>query len=153
VTAPAPPPAFLVVEDGREYIDRFTRLLGASFRFARAGSAAEATAALAVGGVAGVLLDLDFRRTPGEALIDEAGRAGLPPHERRRVAAVQGILIARALRRCAPAIPMLLFADLGDAEQIAFLEGELAPLRVVASSVGLNEIGGLLARIATGGAP
>jgi hypothetical protein len=148
---------FLVVEDGREYTDRFERLLGQQgrFRFVRAGSAAEALAGAAAGGVAGLLLDLDFRRTPPHQLIDDGGN-GAAAHadsERRRLAAVQGILILRALRRAAVTLPALLFADLDDdGGQVGYLEGELSPLRVVPSSVGLQEIGGLLDRIAAAGA-
>jgi len=151
------PPAFLVVEDGREYTDRFERLLGQQgqrFRFVRAGSAAEALAAAAAGGLAGVLLDLDFRRTPPHQLIDDGGN-GAAAHadsERRRLAAVQGILILRALRRAAVSLPALLFADLDDDGQVGYLEGELSPLRVVPSSVGLQEIAGLLDRLAAAGA-
>jgi len=143
VTSPA---AFLVVEDGREYIDRFDRLLGGRFRFVRAGSAAEALVAAAEGGVAGLLLDLDFRRTPPDQLVDDAGKnaASHTDSERRRLAAVQGILILRALRRAVVSLPALLFADLDDAGQVVYLEGELSPLRVVPSSVGLQEIAGLL---------
>ncbi|HEY2902628.1 MAG TPA: hypothetical protein VGL59_18730 [Polyangia bacterium] len=142
---------FLVVEDGREYTERFARLLGTRFRFIRAASASEA-AALAGGGAVGLLLDLDFRRTPVDQLVDDDGQiAGTrPDSERRRLAAVQGILILRALRRNSVTLPALLFADLDDAEQIAFLQGDLGPLRVVASSVGLQEIALLLDRLAAG---
>ncbi|HEX3695244.1 MAG TPA: hypothetical protein VH374_07635 [Polyangia bacterium] len=142
---------FLVVEDGREYTERFARLLGARFRFTRAGSAEEA-AALACGGAVGLLLDLDFGRTAPDQLIDDNGRAAgaHPDGERRRLAAVQGILILRALRRAGVTLPALLFADLDDAEQIAFLQSDLHPLRVVASSAGLQEIARLLDRLAAG---
>ena len=70
-------PCFVVCEDGQEYTDRFTRMLGGSFRFVRAGCFAEAKTALAAGPVAALLLDLDFRRTPPDQLVDEAGRPGL----------------------------------------------------------------------------
>ncbi len=146
----APAATFLVIEDGREYIDRFTRLLGADFRFRflRAGHAAEARALLAADAVAGLLLDLDFRRTPVQHLVDDDGHCGLSDHDRPRVAGVQGILIARALRRAGVTLPALLFADLEDPEQISFLQTDLAPLRVVPSSVGLQEIARLLGGMA-----
>ncbi|MEA2699598.1 MAG: hypothetical protein QOI66_3869 [Myxococcales bacterium] len=150
------PPVFLVVEDGREYTDRFERLLGQQgrFRFVRAGCAAEALAGAAAGGVAGVLLDLDFRRTPPDQLIDDGGKSAVADadSERRRLAAVQGILILRALRRAAVTLPALLFADLDDGGQVGYLEGELSPLQVVPSSVGLQEIAVLLERIAAAAA-
>jgi hypothetical protein len=154
VTAPA---TFLICEDGQEYLDRFSRLLGAAFHFQRATSFAEALAAVsgpgapgAVAAVSGLLLDLDFRRTPPAALIDDAGQSATarPDSERRPLVAMQGILILRALRRAGVTLPALLFADLEDADQIAFLQTDLAPLQVIPSSVGLQEIGRKLARLA-----
>lgn len=146
------PATFLVVEDGREYTERFERLLGADLRFTRAGSAGEALAAVAAGGLAGVLLDLDFRRTPPDQLIDDAGEraAAHPDSERRRLASVQGILILRVLRRSAVTLPALLFADLDDPDQTSFLQRDLGPLRVVPSSVGLLEIARMLGQLAAG---
>jgi hypothetical protein len=145
----APLPVFAVCEDGHEYHDRFTRLLGGRFQFARAGSYAEA-AALA-GTAVGLLLDLDFRRTPAAALIDEQGEVSPAPveSERRRLSATQGILILRALRHSGVTLPALLFADLDDREQVAYLQRELAPLRVIAADVGLSEIARALDDIAT----
>ena len=147
-------PVFVVCEDGDEYIDRFVRLLGARFQFVQAGSYEEARSAIAAG-AAGLLLDLDFRRTPAGALIDEEGEiaAERVDTERRRLAAVQGVLILRALRAAGVGIPALLFADLDDPAQATYLEGNLAPLQVVPSTVGLNEIGAALDRIAVGSAP
>ena len=71
-------PLWIVCEDGTEYLERFSRFLGDEFRFAPARDGetllAEAQAA------AGVILDLDFRLTPPERLVDERGeaRAGRP---------------------------------------------------------------------------
>ena len=128
---------FLVCEDGSEYTDRFKRFLGAQFRFSRAGHFAEALA-LSVGADA-LLLDLDFRRTPRELLVDERGAP-----DRRGAAEVQGILILRALRSRGVALPAVLFADLDDAAHAARLERELAPLRIVPGSAGLPWIAQLL---------
>jgi len=147
-------PLFVVCEDGTEYVDRFQRLLGLRFRFVRAGSFAEATAALARDAV-GLLLDLDFRRSPAGVLVDESGGADATrvDSERRHVSAVQGVLILRALRRQGVKLPVLLFADFDDADQTAYLEAELAPLRVVRSSVGLHDISSALDQIAAGSKP
>jgi hypothetical protein len=143
-------PRFVICEDGREYTDRFTRTLGGTFRFERAGCFAEARAALAGGVAAGLLLDLDFRRTPPEQLVDEAGqvRAGLGAGERQRLAAVQGLLVLRALRAQGLTTPTLLFADLDDAGQVAHLESTLAPFQVLSSSVGLDAIARRLGQLA-----
>jgi hypothetical protein len=147
--AHASPSTFVVCEDGHEYSQRFVRLLGSSFQFVRAGDLAQALVATR-GPVAGLLLDLDFRRTPIDALVDEAGAVApaRPASEAHRLAAVQGILILRALRAAGVTLPALLFADLDDQAQVQFLESSLAPLQVVPSSAGLAQIARALAELA-----
>jgi hypothetical protein len=134
----------VVCEDGTEYVDRFRRFLGDALEFTRAGDLDAALAACA--GADGLLLDLDFRRTPPERLVDEAGASSpsLDAGTRRRLAQSQGILILRALRARGVALPAILFADLDDAEQARFLERSLAPLVVAPSSTGLREIAALV---------
>lgn len=145
-------PLFLVCEDGDEYTQRFEKFLGARFRFQRVPDGRSAQQALQVGEVAGLLLDLDFRRTPPELLLCEAG---VPPHapspdERARWSASQGILVLQYLRGQGHRVPALLFADLDDREQIAFLEGNLAPLSIVSSREGLAQIAARLQALAEG---
>jgi hypothetical protein len=147
-------PTFVVCEDGAEYIERFRRFLGDAFAFVPAQDLGAAALALEAGGVDGVLLDLDFRRTPPDRLVDERGHplAGAHVHvdegTRRRLVESQGIFILRALRARGVALPAVLFADLADAEQARFLESTLAPLVVASSRTGLRELGALLARLA-----
>lgn len=143
-------PLFVVIEDGNEYTDRFTRFLGSRYRFLRADSLATAkTAAQAHEHLAGLLLDLDFRRTPTQALVDEAGRSSesLTPAERQRLCPVQGILILRALRAAGVRVPALLFADLDDPGQLAFLQASLAPLEILGAQIGMPEIAARLERM------
>jgi hypothetical protein len=145
----ADPPRFVVCEDGQEYTERFARLLGGSFRFERATHFAEAqTQATSGANVAGLLLDLDFRRVPSELLIDESGAGSgelvWPEETRRRLAEVQGILILRALRAGGVKLPALLFADIDDRNQVRFLERTHAPLTVVSSATALPDIARLL---------
>jgi hypothetical protein len=137
-------PRFVVCEDGSEYVERFRRFLGDAFDFLPAQDWAEARAAAA--GAAGVLLDLDFRRTPPERLVDERGPAPTPldAGTRARLAETQGILILRQLRVAGVACPAILFADFDDAEQRGFLETTLAPLTIAGSRLGLAEIATLL---------
>jgi hypothetical protein len=66
-------PRFVVCEDGGEYLDRFRRFLGESFDLVPAHDCSEASTALP--GADGLLLDLDFRRTPPARLVDERGPA------------------------------------------------------------------------------
>ena len=132
---------FLVCEDGSEYTERFRRFLGAEFEFVRAGSFAQALPLLK--DAAGLLLDLDFRRTDPSLLVDESGAAAP-----RSAAEIQGILILRALRSRGVKLPALLFADLDDAARIERLQRELAPLSVIPSGEGLPELARRLRAIA-----
>jgi hypothetical protein len=134
----------LVCEDGTEYLDRFQRFLGEAFEFLAAPDFAAALAAAP--GADGLLLDLDFRRTPPERLVDEQGPApaGLDAGSRRRLAETQGILILRQLRARGVMLPALLFADVDDAEQARFLERTLAPLTLASSRAGIVEVAALM---------
>jgi hypothetical protein len=139
-------PCFVVCEDGREYLDRFTRFLGDDFAFVPAPDFEAARAAAA--GADGLLLDLDFRRTPPGKLVDERGP--VPAHvdmdadRRRRLAETQGILILRQLRAAGVTLPAVLFADVDDGERARFLERTLAPLAIGSSHLGIREIEALL---------
>ena len=138
------PPRFVVCEDGSEYLERFTRFLGDDFEFIPARDFEGARAATA--GADGLLLDLDFRRTPPERLIDEQGRsaAAVDAGTRARLAETQGILILRRLRAEGIATPAVLFADLDDGARAAFLQRTLAPLTLAPSRLGLRELAALL---------
>lgn len=144
-------PLFLVCEDGHEYSERFARFLGQRFRFERAATWREVDAALAREEPRALLLDLDFRRVPADGLLGESGPPGAPPtpEQRARWSATQGILLVRYLRGRGVALPALLFADLDDAGQVAFLEATLAPLTVVSSRVGMGQIAERLAEVAS----
>jgi hypothetical protein len=149
-------PLFVVCEDGHEYTERFDRFLGSTFRFVRAGDGLEACAAVAAPAVAGLLLDLDFRRTPVDRLFDEHGPPAAPapappePNALRARAQNQGILILRHLRARGVTLPVLLFADLDDPGRAHHLEALLAPLEVVTSREGLGAIAARLRRLARG---
>ncbi len=142
--AGAPRRVFVVCEDGSEYIDRFRRFLGQSFDFVPAADFASARDSLA--GTDGLLLDLDFRRTPPDRLIDEQGRSAalIDAGTRARLAETQGILILRRLRAEGVGTPAVLFADLDDAAQAEFLQRTLAPLTLAPSRLGLGELAALL---------
>jgi hypothetical protein len=144
-------PLFVVCEDGDEYTQRFKRFLGAKFRFQRAPDGRSAEIALQAGAV-GLLLDLDFRRTPADQLL---GENGVPSHaptpdQRIRWSASQGILILQYLRGQGIGTPALLFADMDDREQIAFLQNSLAPMAIVSSREGLAQIAARLQTLAEG---
>jgi hypothetical protein len=142
-------PRFVVCEDGSEYMQRFTRFLGEDFAFVPAGDFAAARDA--AGGADGLLLDLDFRRTPRDRLVDERGPVppDLDKDTRRRLAEMQGILILRQLRTAGIGLPAILFADLDDEDRVRYLEQTLAPLKVASSHLGIRDIGALLHTVLT----
>ncbi len=135
---------FVVCEDGAEYLERFRRFLGDAFDFLPAHDFSEALAAAA--DAHALLLDLDFRRTPADRLVDEQGPAPAPldAGTRARLAETQGILILRRLRAAGVVLPAVLFADLDDAGQRDFLTRTLAPFTVAGSRLGIAEIAALL---------
>lgn len=133
-------PRWIVCEDGREYLLRCERFLGGEFDFVPAGCLAEVEAALSntKDPISGLLLDLDFKRTPLESLVDETGRSnGATPQTQRQLAEVQGILILKSLRSRQVSIPAILCADLDDVSQAEFLCSTLAPLAISPSSDGV----------------
>jgi hypothetical protein len=133
-------PAFIVCEDGTEYLDRFQRFLGDAFTLIPARDFAAARDAAP--GARGLLLDLDFRRTPPERLVDERGPAPRPldAGTRARLSEQQGILILRQLRAGGIGLPAILFADIDDPGQARFLTTSLAPLAIAGSRLGIPEI-------------
>jgi hypothetical protein len=135
---------FIVCEDGNEYLERFRRFLGDEFDFVAAHDYAQACDV--IDGATGLLMDLDFRRTPVDRLIDERGAVGNVADDgtRRRLVETQGILILRQLRATGVALPAILFADLDDSARERFLERTLAPLTVAGSQLGLRDIAALM---------
>jgi hypothetical protein len=137
-------PRWIVCEDGDEYLSRFRRFLGTEFDFVAASHFDDVLRN--VTGAAGVILDLDFRRSQPAQLVDESGAssADVPAGERQRLAEVQGILILRALRRRGVSLPALLCADLDDPTRAKRLEDELRPLTIVPGSESVTRIGARL---------
>jgi hypothetical protein len=91
----------LVIEDGCEYVDAFTRLAPASrdVELLAAPDAAAARRLLAERRVDGVFLDVDFSRTPAERLLPGGARD-------------QGFRIASALAPLfAPGVPIVIAHD------------------------------------------
>jgi hypothetical protein len=145
VDIPTPPRLrFVVCEDGAEYLERFRRFLGDSFDFFPAHDFSEAQAAATDADA--LLLDLDFRRTPADRLVDEQGPAPAPldAGTRARLAETQGILILRRLRAAGVALPAILFADVDDAGRRDFLTRTLAPLTIAGSRLGIAELATVL---------
>lgn len=126
----APKPLWIVAEDGTEYTERFARFLSGEFAFARGADFASVRALCERGGAAGLVLDLDFRRTPRALLVGD-GDARVE---------LQGIFILRALRERGVRLPAVLCADVDEAERRAALEKQLAPLSIAPSTESLPEL-------------
>jgi hypothetical protein len=115
MTEAAPNSRVLVVEDGQEYTDAFTRFLSTSFLFERAGSGAEALQCLSAGFHA-VFLDMRFDRVPATALLGDLGALldrfnGDANRARRFLEDNQGTYILAAVRAAGHRIPAILSHD------------------------------------------
>ena len=141
---------FVVCEDGAEYLERFRRFLGDVVRFSP--GARLRRSARRRGRRRRAPARPRFSPHAGRAAGRRAGagaRRRSTPARARRLAETQGILILRRLRAAGVALPAILFADLDDAGQRAFLARTLAPLTVAGSRLGIAEIATLL-RATTG---
>lgn len=151
------PAPWIVCEDGAEYLERFRRFL-VGFELVGVGSAAALWRLLDQGPAQGLLLDLDFRRTPAELLIDEHGRlpaAAVSAASARpssvlgtRLVTEQGLMILRALRARGSRLPVVLFADFDDPARGAQLVRQLGPLRIAPSDTGLDTLARWLSDLA-----
>jgi hypothetical protein len=150
--APRPRPRFIVCEDGREYLERFERFLGHAFEFLPVQDYAGLSEHVAHRQpISGILLDLDFRRADITRLVDEHGHtiAGLGKEAVAQYSANQGLFILASLREQSVATPVLLFADIDDTEQQAYLLRTFGPLEIVPSHLGLRELEGRLAGLSS----
>ncbi len=125
------PRRVLVVEDGREYVDGFARLAaskGAAATFVRAGSLAEARAALAAGTPDAVFLDVVFDRAPEAELAGDldglvARHGGDRARAVRHLATHQGFYILDALADALAGLPVVLAYDFtGEEKRLASLQ-------------------------------
>lgn len=113
-----PPIAVLVVEDGHEYTSNFTRFLGSSYRFERAGTGAEALALLP-GDFRLAFLDMRFDRVPPQALLGDLAETanrfnGDVDKARAHLESNQGTYILAAIRAAGFGLPVVLSYDFGD---------------------------------------
>jgi len=136
-------PRYVVCEDGREYIERFERFLGADFDFVSASDYATLLARLEQDrAICGILLDLDFRRAEKSQLVDERGQsvAHLGQQALSQYTANQGIFILASLRERGIVKDVLLFADIDGAQHATYLTRTFAPVELIPSHVGLKEL-------------
>ncbi len=125
------PRRVLVVEDGREYVEGFARLAAvrsADAAFVRAGSLAEARAALAERAPDAVFLDVVFDRTPESELAGDldalvARHGGDRARAVRHLATHQGFYILDALAAELRGVRVVLAYDFtGEEKRLASLQ-------------------------------
>ena len=121
----------LVVEDGREYTEAFSQLAaakGADASFVRAGSLAEAGAAMAREKPDAVFLDVVFDRTPEEELAGDldaliARYGGDRARAVRHLATHQGFYVLDALAGALAGVRVVLAHDFtGEEKRLAALK-------------------------------
>ena len=137
----------LVVEDGREYVDGFTRLAeakGADTAFVRAGSLAEAREALGAATPDAVFLDVVFDRTAEselggdlESLVARYG--GDRARAVRHLATNQGFYVLDALADALAGVRVVLAYDFtGEEKRLAALRDRFPGLRGLADGASLG---------------
>lgn len=133
-TTTAMRPRVLIVEDGFEYRDTFTRYAGDQFEFVRTGSGLEALAAVGEGSFDCLFLDMRFDRVqPGELLGDLAETAerfnGDPVRATRFLEENQGVYVLAALREAGCLLPAVFSHDFsGEPRRWSALERKYAPV-------------------------
>jgi CheY-like chemotaxis protein len=136
----------LVVEDGEEYSANLARFLPGGLTLARAGSGAEALAALATSTFHVIFLDMRFDRTPAEALLgDLAATAdrfnGDLERARRFLEDNQGAYVLAALREAGCGLPVVFSHDFsGEPRRWANLEQRYPPLYYLSDNAGPEEV-------------
>jgi hypothetical protein len=136
----------LVVEDGSEYTDLFSRFASSDLAFMRAGDGAEALALVAAGGVDILFLDMRFDRVEAARLMgDLAATAerfnGDPVRARQFLEENQGLYVLAALRDAGCVLPAVFWHDF-DAEprRWANLERRYAPVSYLRDNASAAEV-------------
>lgn len=106
----------LVIEDGTEYVDTFSRFLTRGFTFVRAGSGPAGLALLRTDPFDAVVLDMRFDRAPEAELLGDVDAIadrfnGDTVQARRFLEDHQGTFVLAALREAGFPIPVLLSYD------------------------------------------
>lgn len=149
----------LIVEDGFEYRDTFSRYAGDTFSFTRAGDGAEALAECGAGRFDVLFLDMRFDRVePGRLLGDLAETAerfnGDPVRATRFLEENQGVYVLAALRAAGVGTPAVFSHDFsGEPRRWAALERKYAPVVWLPDNASPAEVKALLLGAAGPAAP
>ena len=140
----------LLVEDGFEYRDTYSRFLGVGFTITRAGDGREALALVERSTFDLLFLDMRFDRvSPGQLLGDLAETAerfnGDPVRARHFLEENQGAYILAALRSANCVLPAIFSHDFsGEPKRWAALERKYAPVRWLPDNASPAEVRALL---------
>jgi CheY-like chemotaxis protein len=137
-------PRVLLVEDGHEYIEAFTRYLGDEFEFVRAGDGLAALRQLTEASWHAVFLDMRFDRADcllGDLDALELRFHGDRPRAKRFLEDNQGTYIAAAVREAGHTHPLLFSYDFdSEPRRLAHLRTRYAPLDYIGDTAGPAEI-------------
>jgi CheY-like chemotaxis protein len=140
----------LLVEDGFEYRDTFSRFLGEGFAITRAGHGAEALGLLAAGAFDLLFLDMRFDRVlPDQLLGDLAETAerfnGDPVRARQFLEENQGVYILAAVRAAGCRLPAVFSHDFSaEPKRWAALERKYGRIRWLPDNASPAEVRGVL---------
>lgn len=140
----------LVIEDGTEYIDAFSRFLTDGFTFTRAGSGPAGLAALRGARYDVIVLDMRFDRAPEAELlgnVDEIADRfnGDTVQARRFLEDHQGTFVLAALRDAGFTTPVLLSYDFsGEPRRWERLAARSGPVAFVGDGASPVEVGAQL---------
>lgn len=159
MTDTAARPRVLIVEDGYEYLETFTRFAADQFALDRAGDGAEALARVAAEPFDCLFLDMRFDRIePGRLLGDLAETAerfnGDPVRATRFLEENQGVYVLAALRGAGCALPAVFSHDFsGEPRRWAALERKYGPVAWLPDNASPAQVKALLAQAARGELP
>lgn len=137
----------LVIEDGTEYVDAFSRFLPDGFAFTRAGSGPAGLALLRDRRFDAIVLDMRFDRAPEAELLGDVGATadrfnGDVVQARRFVEDHQGTFILAALRDAGVGLPVLLSYDFsGEPRRWERLAARSGPVAYVGDGASPQEVG------------
>ncbi|MAY81096.1 MAG: hypothetical protein CL930_09975 [Deltaproteobacteria bacterium] len=134
----------LVVEDGHEYIETFSRFLGDDFELVRVGDGPSCMDALAAANWDLIFLDMRFDRAErliGDQAALEKRFHGDAGRAKRYLENHQGTYIANAIREAGYPHPLLFSYDFdGEPQRFAHLTTRLAPISYVNDMAGPADI-------------
>jgi DNA-binding response OmpR family regulator len=143
----------LVIEDGTEYCDAFSRFLTDGFEWERAGSGPEALRMLSEKTFDAIFCDMKFDRAPEAELLGDVSAVadqfnGDPLQARAHLEDHQGTYILAAVREQGISVPVIMSYDFdGEPRRWQRLQARYAPVDYLPGNQGPLEIAARLRRL------